>query len=103
MKIDDIIKNLFFALMLGVWLIIILFIVNTLCGKCIHKDLDKILNIQGYAYDVKYNTIEPYTRTELCDSCEKPKFAKQRFTKNSTTGFMTFMPPEEGSTCRSCN
>ena len=103
MILDDLIKNMFFTLMLCVWLIIILFIVNTLCGNCIHKDLDKILNIQGYAYDEKHNKVEPYTKSELCDSCENPKFAKQIFTKNSTTGFMSFIPSEEGSSCRSCN
>ena len=55
MKLEDTIKNFFFALMLCIWGLIILFIVNSLCGKCIHKDLDKILNVQGYAYDIKHN------------------------------------------------
>ena len=103
MKLEVIIKNLFFTLMIAIWLLIILFIVNTLCGKCIHKDLDKILNLQGYAYDTKYNDVKPYTVDDKCESCEKPRFTKQRFEKNRTTGFMTFIPPEEGSTCKSCN
>ena len=76
MKLEDTIKNLFFALMLCIWGLIILFIVNSLCGKCIHKDLDKILNVQGYAYDIKHNIVEPYEKLENCETCEKPRFAK---------------------------
>lgn len=103
MKLEDIIKNLFFALIISIWGIIILFIVNAICGNCIHKDLDKILNAQGYSYDVKYNTVQPYLKEDKCDSCEKHRFAKQHFTKSRTTGLMTFIPPEEGVSCRSCN
>ena len=51
----------------------------------------------------KYNDVKPYAVDDKCESCEKPRFAKQRFEKNRTTGFMTFIPPEEGSTCKSCN
>lgn len=103
MKLEDTIKNLFFALMLCIWGLIILFIVNSLCGKCIHKDLDKILNVQGYAYDIKHNIVKPYEKLENCETCEKPRFAKQRFLKSQTTGLMTFIPSQEGASCRSCN
>lgn len=103
MKLEKVIKELFFALMISIWLIIILFIFNSLCGKCIHKDLDKIINLQGYSYDKKHNSFENYTQQEKCDSCEKQNFAKQRFPQNKTTGMMTFIPTEETTSCRSCN
>jgi len=103
MKLEKLIKGLFFTLMVGIWVLIILFIVNTLCGKCIHKDLDKILNVQGYAFDVKHNEVKPYCENNECDKCEKPKFAKQRFNKSQTTGFMTLAPVIEDTSCRSCN
>ena len=90
MKLDDFIKILFHCIIVVTSLIIILLLINKLCNNCIYKKCDTMLNPQGYSFDIKYNEVEPFDEYDKTSE-EASKHPKVRFSKEKTTGFMTFI------------
>ncbi len=103
MKSSKLLSNVLYLLMICFWILMVLIVSNFACNGCITKNINTIVNKQGYAYDIKNNEVQDYCECDENEKCEKAKFSKQRFNKNTTTGMMTLIPENNCENCRACN
>ena len=100
-KIDEIIKNLLFFIIILLCSVVLLLKINKSCNNCIIKEPDKILNAQGYFFDIKNTQVKDYDPED--DLHDKPKHTKVHFNPAKTTGFMTSIENYEFENPRKCS
>ena len=86
-KLDDIIKNLLFFVIILSILITLILKINKSCNNCIIKHPEKILNAQGYLFDIKKTLVEEYD--PQYEEYGKSNHTKPHFNLRKTTGFFT--------------
>lgn len=101
LKVTDIIKNLLFFIIILLCLVVLLLKVNKYCNNCIVKDPEKILNAQGYLFDVKNTEVKDFDPKD--EHYDKPKHTKAHFNPAKTTGFMTSTENYEFENPRKCS
>ena len=102
-NIEDIFRNLFLGLVYTVCLIIVFLLFNKLCNNCIVKKPNQLFNPQGYAFSIKYNTVDDFDKQNIQNNQESTKPSKVRFSKEKTTGFMGFIQEETNINPRVCS
>ena len=102
-KIEDIFRNLFLGLVYTTCLIIVFLFFNKLCNNCVMKNPDQLFNPQGYAFSMKYNTVDDFDKQTIQNNQESTKPSKVHFLKEKTTGFMGFVQEDTSVNKRVCD